>query len=144
MRGQAPETPYFFNRGSSFHVGAGLVHYLASYNYEAYRHSADMKHHWGLGAGLSAGWGYFGAGLGGHIMGNYWSGRGKNHFEARLGVAPTYFTGNDYGEKGFFPVPIVLVGYRRQAPGSSRFFFVNVGSVGVGVGVGTAFDKKGD
>lgn len=142
--GWAQETakPAFPDRGSSIHAGTLLFHYVLSVNHEHYRHSPDGRHHWGLGYGASGGWGFNGWAVGAHLMGSYWSGRGKNHFEARLGVAPTVFWGGEYSDTFVFPVPVVLIGYRRQAPGSPRFFFVNVGSVGVGFGFGTVLGGR--
>jgi len=130
----------FPTKGHSIHIGSSLIHSLVSANFEHYKHSIDDRHHWGVGYGVSAGVGYLGLGLGGHVMGNYWYGRGKNHFEARLGVTPTFFTGGEYEPGTWAVIPIVLVGYRRQVPGSDKFFFLNIGTVGVGVGFGKALD----
>lgn len=143
-QGQEASTSVFPNRSLSFYVGTMAVfHNVGSINWEHYRHSTDDSHHWGLGYGVSVGYGWW-AGLSGsaHIHGMYWSGRKKDHFEARLGLAPTYFTGTGNASERFFPVPILTLGYRRQAPGSNNYFCVHAGSTGIGLGFGKSLDQE--
>lgn len=60
-------------------------------------------------------------------------GKNNNHFEGTLGA----FVGSDNGN--LFGWPIALVGYRYQKPTGGFIFRANIGTLGLGIGLGHAF-----
>jgi len=64
---------------------------------------------------------------------------GANHFELKLGGALIYGYSEKYGLEVDIPMPVVSVGYRRQAPGSNSFFRCALSSAGIGIGFGYVF-----
>ena len=82
--------------------------------------------------------------VGVHFTYNHFTGKGKHHFESRLGMVITaekvgkYFFGSDHKSGPGF-VPVISLGYRYQKPGSPNFFRIGVNAAGIGIGFGFIF-----
>jgi hypothetical protein len=79
------------------------------------------------------------AGLGPHMAFTWLSGLGANHFELKLGGALILGHSESRGLEVGYPMPVISLGYRRQAPGSNSFFRCGVSTAGIGVGAGYVF-----
>jgi hypothetical protein len=108
---------------------------IQSINYETKLYRSNLFQ---LNARL--GFGYFNLfdeyeSLGGLAGLTFLLGRNNNHFETSLGV----FVGSYFDANGLEGYPIITIGYKYQKPEGGFIFRSNIGTLGIGVGLGYAF-----
>jgi hypothetical protein len=99
------------------------------------------RDHYGFVVGISRTkrhWDDDEVGFGPHAAFVYLSGSGSNHYDGKVGVSLiVYNMGTD--EREVYPIPVLSVGYRRQAPGGKTFFRCGLSTAGLGIGFGYVF-----
>ncbi|MDX2286818.1 MAG: hypothetical protein NW241_21820 [Bacteroidia bacterium] len=139
---QAAAQPSWPAEGISLHASINGVVAPFVLNYERYLHREVF--HFGLGLGA-----FFAPTLiddsiwpstaGPHATASIWLGRASSHLELKLGAGFGYIVSNVRGP-GRFPkwkaIPVATLGYRYQAPGEPIFFRADLGTGGLGLGVG--------